>query len=64
MGAAAAPPYGKRVTAHTTVRKHDHAHSHGLVDAGITRSRQGLRAVSLSLAVLGLTALAQTLVSF
>jgi cation diffusion facilitator family transporter len=36
-----------------------HGHSHGLVDPSITRSRAGLRAVSLSLAVLGLTALAQ-----
>jgi cation diffusion facilitator family transporter len=38
---------------------HGHGHSHGLVDPSITRSREGLRAVSLSLAVLGLTALAQ-----
>jgi divalent metal cation (Fe/Co/Zn/Cd) transporter len=44
---------------------HDHAghgHSHGLVDDEIKRSRQGIRAVSLSLAVLGLAAVAQTLV--
>jgi cation diffusion facilitator family transporter len=38
---------------------HGHGHSHGLVDPSITRSRAGVRAVSLSLAVLGLTALAQ-----
>jgi cation diffusion facilitator family transporter len=38
---------------------HGHGHSHGLVDPSITRSREGVRAVSLSLAVLGLTALAQ-----
>jgi cation diffusion facilitator family transporter len=39
---------------------HSHGHTHGLVDPTITRSRQGLRAVGLSLAVLGLAALAQT----
>lgn len=38
----------------------EHGHSHGLVHDSIKRSRQGIRAVSLSLAVLGLTALAQT----
>ena len=36
-----------------------HGHSHGLVDPSIKRSRAGLRAVLLSLLVLGLTALAQ-----
>jgi divalent metal cation (Fe/Co/Zn/Cd) transporter len=40
-------------------RQHDHGHSHGLIDPSIKRSRQGLRAVGLSLAVLGATALAQ-----
>jgi cation diffusion facilitator family transporter len=39
-----------------------HGHSHGLVDESIKRSREGIRAVSLSLAVLGLTAVAQTVV--
>jgi divalent metal cation (Fe/Co/Zn/Cd) transporter len=39
-----------------------HEHSHGLVDDSIKRSREGIRAVSLSLAVLGLTAIAQTVV--
>ena len=38
---------------------HDHPHSHGLVDPTIKRSRAGLRAVWISLAVLGLTAIAQ-----
>lgn len=41
---------------------HSHRHSHGLVDPSIQRSREGLRAVAISLAVLGLTALAQTVV--
>jgi hypothetical protein len=36
-----------------------HGHSHGLIDPSIKRSRAGLRAVVLSLAILGLTALAQ-----
>jgi cation diffusion facilitator family transporter len=36
-----------------------HGHSHGLVDESIKRSREGLRAVGLSLVVLGLTAAAQ-----
>src|SRR4051794_26241946 len=39
-----------------------HGHSHGLVDDSIKRSRAGVRAVLISLAVLGLTALAQTLI--
>ena len=38
---------------------HDDGHSHGLVDRSILRSRAGLRAVGLSLVVLGLTAAAQ-----
>ncbi len=57
---------------HAHDREHDHAHphghshgpgghghSHGLVDRSIVRSRAGLRAVLWSLAILGLTALAQ-----
>jgi cation diffusion facilitator family transporter len=40
----------------------EHGHSHGLVHDSIKRSREGIRAVSLSLAVLGLTAIAQTIV--
>ncbi len=39
-----------------------HGHTHGLVDESVKRSRAGLRAVSLSLLVLGLTAVAQALV--
>jgi cation diffusion facilitator family transporter len=40
---------------------HHHAHSHGpFVDPSIIRSRAGIRAVSLSLAVLTITAAAQT----
>ena len=39
-----------------------HGHSHGLVDPSIKRSRAGLRAVGLSLGVLGVTAAAQAVV--
>lgn len=45
--------------AHGHAHEHGHGHSHGLIDPSIKRSRAGLRAVGLSLAVLGLTALAQ-----
>jgi divalent metal cation (Fe/Co/Zn/Cd) transporter len=38
---------------------HDHEHSHGLVDRSILRSRAGIRAVSWSLGILAITALAQ-----
>jgi cation diffusion facilitator family transporter len=37
----------------------DHGHSHGLIDERIKRSREGLKAVALSLTILGATALAQ-----
>ena len=40
----------------------DHGHSHGLVHDSIKRSREGIRAVAFSLAVLGATAIAQTLI--
>ena len=40
-------------------RAHEHGHSHGLFDRSITRSRAGLRAVGISLAVLGVTAAIQ-----
>ena len=40
----------------------EHEHSHGLVDRSILRSRAGIRAVSWSLAILTITALAQALI--
>ena len=46
----------------THAHTHEHGHSHGLVDESIKRSREGIRAVALSLAVLGATAVAQTLI--
>jgi cation diffusion facilitator family transporter len=48
--------------AHGHGHGHSHGHSHGLVDASIKRSRAGLRAVSLALLILGLTAIAQAIV--
>jgi cation diffusion facilitator family transporter len=39
-----------------------HGHSHGLVDHSIVRSKAGIRAVSISLAVLTVTAIVQTLI--
>ena len=50
---------------HGQDRGHGHAahgHSHGLIDDSIKRSREGVRAVLISLAVLGLAAIAQTVV--
>jgi hypothetical protein len=40
----------------------EHEHSHGLVDRSILRSRAGIRAVSWSLAILTVTALAQAFI--
>jgi cation diffusion facilitator family transporter len=39
--------------------EHAHGHSHGLIDPSIKRSREGLKAVGISLAVLAVTALIQ-----
>jgi cation diffusion facilitator family transporter len=41
---------------------HGHGHSHGLVDPSIVRSRAGVRAVSLSLGLLGAAALVQVVI--
>jgi len=41
---------------------HEHGHSHGLVDRSIVRSRDGVRTVAISLAVLGVAAGAQLVV--
>lgn len=40
----------------------EHGHSHGLVDESIKRSRDGLRAVAISLGLLGATAIAQAII--
>jgi cation diffusion facilitator family transporter len=44
---------------HSHVGTHEQGHSHGLVDSSITRSREGVRTVSISLAILTITAIAQ-----
>jgi cation diffusion facilitator family transporter len=48
--------------AHEHPHGHDHGHSHGLVDASIKRSRDGVRAVAIALAVLAATTAAQAVV--
>jgi cation diffusion facilitator family transporter len=57
---------GRLEHAHPHEGPHTHdtgpGHSHGLVDASLKRSREGIRAVALALAVLGVAALAQTLI--
>jgi divalent metal cation (Fe/Co/Zn/Cd) transporter len=63
--ALASPVHG--APAHEHERRHDHehgdhGHSHGLIDDSIKRSRDGVRAVSLSLAVLGLATVLQALI--
>src|ERR1700752_23438 len=51
------------MSSHTHVHHHDgHGHSHGLVDASIKRSKHGIRAVALALAILGVTTAAQAAV--
>jgi cation diffusion facilitator family transporter len=43
---------------------HHHAHSHGVIDPEIVRSHEGLRAVGLSLMVLGVAAAGQAAIYF
>lgn len=50
------------VTPGAHVHRHGHEHTHGLVDPSISRSRQGVRVVALSLLVLLLTAGIQAVV--
>jgi cation diffusion facilitator family transporter len=47
---------------HAHSHNHEHSHSHGLVDPSIVRSRAGVRAVSVSLALLGAAALVQVVI--
>jgi divalent metal cation (Fe/Co/Zn/Cd) transporter len=60
------PQRSRSVGGHSPADCHAHkhedehlSHSHGLVDRSILRSREGVKAVSISLAVLGATACAQ-----
>jgi cation diffusion facilitator family transporter len=59
---ASAPLERHAEQGHAERDHHGHGHSHGLIDDSIKRSREGVRAVALSLAVLGLAAVAQTAV--
>ena len=54
--------HGTTVAFEDHAHGHGHGHSHGLVDPSIKRSREGLRAVTWSLVILGATALVQTLI--
>jgi cation diffusion facilitator family transporter len=47
---------------HTHAHGHHHGHTHGRIDPSIVRSRAGLKAVGLSLAILLVTAVAQAIV--
>jgi cation diffusion facilitator family transporter len=49
-------------TVHQHHHPHGHGHSHGLVDPSIKRSRDGVRAVAIALAVLAVTTVAQAVV--
>ncbi len=55
-------PVGAQDHSHGHDDLHGHDHSHGLVDRSIVRSHEGVKAVSISLAVLGLAAGAQVAV--
>lgn len=47
---------------HEQTDHHEHGHTHGRVDRSIVRSRDGVRAVAISLGVLGVTAALQAVV--
>jgi cation diffusion facilitator family transporter len=52
-------PLRSQPVAHEREHTHEHGHSHGLIDESVKRSREGIRAVAMSLLVLGLTAVGQ-----
>ena len=54
--------HGGIAHSHPYADAHEHGHSHGLVHDSIKRSREGVRAVVLSLAVLAATAIVQGVV--
>jgi cation diffusion facilitator family transporter len=51
-----------RAEADGVIEDGGHGHSHGLVDRSIVRSHEGVKAVSISLAVLGVAAVIQLLI--
>ena len=61
-GRARAPARRPACAPHAPAHAHGHGHSHGLVPDSIKRSREGLRAVLASLAILAGAAALQTLV--
>ena len=61
-GTRAAAPEREVQHDHDHDHERHHGHSHGLVDPSIKRSRAGVRAVLISLAVLGLAAVAQAVI--
>jgi len=56
--------HGEHGHARSTAQDAQYGHSHGLVDPSILRSRAGVKAVSLSLAVLTVTAFAQAFIYY
>ena len=60
--ARAHSPAHPHVHTDSHAHSHSHPHSHGLVDDSIKRSREGVRAVALALAILASTAAVQALV--
>jgi divalent metal cation (Fe/Co/Zn/Cd) transporter len=56
--------HGEHGHARSTAHDSQQGHSHGLVDRSILRSRAGVKAVSLSLAVLTVTAFAQAFIYY
>jgi cation diffusion facilitator family transporter len=55
-------PHGHEGRAPHRHEGHDHGHSHGLIDPTITRSREGIKAVAISLLVLAAAAAVQTVI--
>jgi cation diffusion facilitator family transporter len=63
LPALASPAHAETLDEQEQEHEHDaHGHSHGLVDDSIKRSREGVRAVALSLAVLGSAAIIQAII--
>jgi len=56
------PNVSQPAVVHEHDHRREHGHEHGLIDRSILRSRAGIRAVSWSLAILTVTALAQAFI--
>ncbi len=55
-------PHVPHPDVHAEAHSHSHPHSHGLIDDSIKRSREGVRTVTIALAILAVTAATQALV--